>query len=119
MSKKPLHGELMSAAHVEQAAGIARWFTQREARGPGDMENAWRRLEARYGLPWRLFWSLRYRPPSSIASDLYAQLCAAYDAERERQMKLLRHDIDITEEISGPDSNSVRAAKTLLGEDDG
>lgn len=106
----------MSTAHVEEAAGIAKWLTRREALGPGDMENAWHRLEVRYGLPWRLFWSLRYRPPSAIASHLFVQLQAAYQAERDRQMKMLRHEIAITEQIAGSASPAVRAAKALVDE---
>lgn len=117
MGKKILRSELMSSVHVEEAAGIAKWLTRREASGPGDMENAWRRLEARYGLPWRMFWALRYRPPRVIASHLYERLRAAYQAERERQMQNLKHEIVITEKIAGPDSAVVHAAKALVGED--
>lgn len=117
MCKKSLQGEPMSnQAHVETAIGISKWLTRREASGPGDMENAWHRLGVRYGLPWRLFWSLRYRPPREIASHLYARLQAAYEAERQRQMRKLQHEITITEQVAGPDSNSVRAAKALVGE---
>lgn len=116
--KKDFAGERMSTAHVEEAAEIAKWLTRREAVGPGDMENAWHRLETRYGLPWRLFWSLRYRPPREIASHYYARIRAAYDAERDRQMKLLRHDIEITEKIAGADNAAVRAAQTLVGENE-
>ena len=116
--KKDFASEVMSTAHVEEAAGIAKWLTRREALGPGDMENAWRRLEVRYGLPWRVFWSLRYRPPRSISSTVYAHLQAAYQAERERQMKLLRHETIITEKIAGSASPAVAAAKAALGETD-
>lgn len=106
------------STHVEEAAGIAKWLTQREVRGPGDLESAWRRLEAKYGLPWRLFWQLRYRLPSSISSTFYVQLHAAYQAEHERQMRLLRHETEITERIAGPLAHSVRAARALLDEAD-
>lgn len=116
--KSSLQDELMSTAHVEEAAGIAKWLTQREALGPGDMENAWHRLEVRYGLPWRLFWSLRYRKPRAIASHVYHHLQAVYQAERDRQMKLLRHDIEITKQIAGADSAAVRAAEALVRENE-
>jgi hypothetical protein len=114
MRKKFLRGSAMSSVHVEEASGIAKWLTRREAAGPGDMENAWRRLETRYGLPWRMFWSLRYRPPSSIDSVLFERLRAAYQAEIDRQMNKLRNEILITEKIAGPDSAVVRAAKALV-----
>lgn len=67
-----------------------------EARGPGDMENAMRRLEARYGVPWRTFWQLRYRPPADVFVGVYLSLKAAYEAECERQERLLRHEREIT-----------------------
>ena len=65
-------------------------------RGPGDMENAMRRLEARYWVPWRTFWQLRYRPPSDVFVGVYLRLKAAYEAECERQERLLRHEREIT-----------------------
>src|SRR6266849_7164638 len=86
----------MRTAHVDEAQGIAKWLTRREASGPGDMENAWRRLEVRYGLPWRMFWALRYRPPRIIDSVLFERLRAAYKAVCERQMKKLKNEITLT-----------------------
>jgi hypothetical protein len=101
--KNPSRDETMSdAAYVEEAAAWARRLTQSEARGPGDLEPAWRRLEARYGVSWRDFWSLRYRKPSKIATSLYMRLQAAYRAECERQMQRLRHELEITRTIAGP-----------------
>ena len=114
MSKKFLRSELMITAHVDEASGIAKWLTQKEASGPGDMENAWRRLENRYGLPWRMFWALRYRPPRIIDSVLFERLRAAYQAECGRQMKKLQHELSITEKISGPDNAAVVAAKAVF-----
>jgi hypothetical protein len=108
----------MSSVHVDEASGIAKWLTRREASGPGDMENAWRRLEARYGLPWRMFWALRYRPPRIIDSVLFERLRAAYNAERDRQMQKLRNEIKITEEIAGADHRVVIAVRALAGETD-
>jgi hypothetical protein len=57
-------GQRMSdAAYVDEAADWARRLTQAEARGPGDIENAWRRLETRYGVSFHTWWALRYRKP--------------------------------------------------------
>jgi hypothetical protein len=112
--------EAMSeAAYVDQAAMWAKRLTQTEARGPGDMENAWRRLEARYGVSWRTFWALRYRRPREITAYLFDRLKAAHAAECERQMRRLQHDIEITKAIAGPDAPAVRAAEALVGEDEG
>lgn len=119
MCKKALQDRKMDGdVLVDEAATWARDLTRREARGPGDMENAWRRLEARYGVPWRTFWSLRYRKPREIGASIYQRLAAAYEAERERQMRLLRHDIETTKKIAGADCAAVREAEALVGEVD-
>jgi len=69
----PLRAEQVSSA-VDQAAVWARELTRQEARGPGDLSNAWRRLEARYGVPAATFWSLRYRKPKDILASVYFRL---------------------------------------------
>jgi hypothetical protein len=114
--KNPSQDEAMTDAEiVDQAEGWAKRLTQSEARGPGDMENAWRRLESRYGVPWRTFWALRYRKPRDLTASVYHRLAAAYTAECERQMKLLRHEISITKLVAGPDHPAVVASEAALG----
>lgn len=117
MRKSNSQGEeqMTDAAFVDQAAGWAKHLTQREARGPGDMENAWHRLEARYGVPWRAFWALRYRKPRDITVSLYHRLHSAYVAECERQQRLLAHEIETTKTITGSHTAAIRAAETLVG----
>lgn len=117
MRKTTLRGEQMGT--VEQAALWARELTRREARGPGDIENAWERLSRRYGVPVRAFWSLRYRPPKAIMADLYLRLYAAYQAECARQMRKLAHELELTKTIAGADHAAVRAAATVVGEANG
>ena len=90
----------------------------RESRGPGDTENAMRRLEARYGVPWRVFWTLRYRPPPDILCGVFEKIQAAYRAEVERQLRQLRHELDITRLKLGPDHPAVREAEALVGKND-
>ena len=68
-----------------------------ESRGPGDMENAMHRLETRYGIPWRTFWSLRYRPPADVLVGVWRQLHSAYEHECQRQERLLAHERHIAE----------------------
>lgn len=119
MRKRSLRGDMSDAVYVNQAAEWAQRLTHSEARGPGDMENAWRRLEARYGVSWRTFWSLRYRKPREIATSIYARLHDAYRAECERQMRKLAHEIHITEQIAGADHAAVVAAKAVVGKPSG
>ena len=80
------------------------------------MENAMRRLETRYGIPWRIFWTMRYRPPTDVLTGVFVKLGAAYRAECERQERLLRHEIEITKLKTGTVSAAVRAAEALVGE---
>ena len=92
----------MSAKRVRNmnaATDAQQWaneLVRRESRGNGDTENAMRRLEARYGVPWRTFWTLRYRPPSDVLVGVYLKLKTAYEAECERQQRLLDHEREIT-----------------------
>lgn len=109
---------MSDAAYVVQAAEWARALTRNETRGPGDQNNAWRRLEARYGISANAFWALRYRQPKEIATSLFVRLQAAYQAECERQARRLQHEIEITKAITGPDHAAVVAAEALVSEDD-
>lgn len=104
---------------VDQAASWAKRLTHSEARGPGDMENAWRRLEHRYGVPWRAFWSLRYRRPNEIAASIYLRLQAAYVAEGERLIRRIRHDIEVTKATSRADQALVVEIEALVGKGEG
>jgi hypothetical protein len=116
MWKNPSRGEavMSDAALLGEATGWAKRLTRAEARGPGDIENAWRRLEARYGIPWRSFWALRYRPPRNLAASTYLRLQAAYRAECERQIKRLEHEVAITKAKTGPDHAAVVKAEAVL-----
>jgi hypothetical protein len=100
MSKSPLSEDVMTeAAYVDQAARWAQFLTQVEARGPGDIPNAWRRLEHRYGVTSHTFWSLRYRKPKGILVGIYAALKAAYDSECQRQFRRYQHEISIAKQL--------------------
>lgn len=109
---------MSDAAYVDQAAEWAKRLTHKESRGPGDMENAWQRLEARYGVPWRTFWALRYRKPSSVTAYIYNQLRSAYEAEREAQLRRIKHELEI-ETKTRLGKALVGAAVFLAGEDMG
>lgn len=106
--------DLLDVEHVASARDWAGALVKRESRGPGDTENAMRRLEARYGIPWRTFWSLRYRPPRDILHGIYLRLHAAHQSECERQMRLLKHELEITKARAGSYPASVRAAEAMV-----
>ena len=114
--KKPLTSD---AAYLDQAATWSKDLTRMKARGPGDTENAMRMIEREYGIEYGFLWSLRYRRDRLriISISVYESIRAAYREECARQMRKLENDMKRTEQITGPDADSVRSAKALLGKD--
>ena len=124
MCKKFLRKKGLSmsdTAYLDQAANWSKHLTRMKSRGPGDIENAMRQIEREYGIEYGFLWSLRYRRERLriISVSVYETIRAAYRAECERQMRKLENEVRRTEEITGPDSNAVRAAKALLSQEMG
>ena len=115
MSDKKPDGKIMSDVFVSNAQGWANELVRRESRGPGDYENAMRRLESRYGIPWQTFWRLRHGRLKDVYVSIYVRLQAAYQAECERQMRLLAHDIEIAKAKGLAGSPVVAKASALVG----
>ena len=105
--------------YVEDAAECVSWLVRRETRGPGDLENAMTRLEARYGIPYAVLWSLRYQKPKDILVSVYARIKAAREAEVARQKRLLEHEESITHAKTGLGRFIVKASAALDREKDG
>jgi len=105
----------MSTAEVVQSkarlSDLLRW----ESRGPGDLDNAMRRLSRRHGVDYGTLWSLRYRTPKRIWADVYTAIADAYANEIERQRGKLDDAATAAEPLLGPDRASVRAARALSG----
>lgn len=102
---------------VEQARKLHNDLVAREMRGPGDTENAMRRLEARFGLDFGKQWSLRYRRPRSIAVDFFTDLRGAWLSTLERSVRrdLARIRTEISKEPSDARLASLEAeAEALL-----
>lgn len=118
VSKKSLRVEQSDAALVERAALWAQAIVQRESRGPGDLDNAMRRLEVRYGVPFQALWALRYRKPKALIASIYLRLQAAYEAECARQMRQLKHELETTRRKAGAFDPAVAAAAAVVGEDE-
>jgi hypothetical protein len=109
--KRCLH--MSQTAELHTARDLARVLLQREARGPGDTENAMRRLEQRSGIDFGVWWSLRYRPPQDILSGVFSRLRAFYVAECERQMRLLAAEIEnakAANDLAPDDLHEIEAA---------
>jgi hypothetical protein len=82
---------------LTEAQHWANAMVMREMRTPGDLLNSMHRLEARYGIPWRVFFNLRYRAPADVLVGVYRQLKLAYEAECQPQERLLAHERHIAE----------------------
>jgi hypothetical protein len=80
---------------VVEAKNWATWLVQRETRGPGDLPNAMRRLESRYGIPPGVFKALRYKQPEDILHSVYVSIRSAYLAELERTERAARHEANL------------------------
>lgn len=111
MRKKLLRVSAVSS--VSEAQHWARDMVNRESRGSGDSENAMRRLGNRYGISWRVFWTLKYRVPKSICADVWKQVRDAYQNEIARQQRQLQHDLEVTKALY-PDAKSVASAAAFL-----
>jgi hypothetical protein len=107
---------MSDTAYLDQAAIWSKDLTRMKSRGPGDTENAMRSIAREYNIDYGFLWSLRYRRERLriMSISVYESIRAAYRAECERQMRKLENEIVRTEEVAGPDSHSVRAAKALV-----
>ncbi len=114
MCKFPLRVSQMITAEVIQAKALASDMLRWETRGPGDTDNAMRRLARRHGIEYGQLWSLRYRAPKRIWADVLTKISQAYEAERGRQLQALKHDTELTAIIAGSQANSVRKARSVL-----
>ena len=110
--------QMSDATYLDEAAEWSKSLTRMRARGPGDTENAMRSIERDYGVDYWTLWRLRYRKPvlKDIGVSVYMRLKAAHQAECERQVRKLQHEIARTEAIAGADCAAVGAAKALVGE---
>ncbi len=78
---------------VDAATDYVRTMVQRESHGPGDLDNAMRRLEAEYGLPFWTLWHLRKGKAKTVEASLLARIRGAYLDMCQRQASNLLHEI--------------------------
>ena len=80
---------MSNASFVDEAASKVAWMVARETRCPGDTKNAMHRLSRRYGIGFGTLWNLRYRKPKDLFTSIYFAVQTAYEAECDRQQRLL------------------------------
>lgn len=107
---------MSDAAFVQDAKMHASLLVRIESRGPGDTDNAMRRLEQKYGIPYWTLWALRYRLPKIIAPEAFCRIKAAYQAECRRQARHFAHEQMITEAKNAVSAALTWTASALVGE---
>lgn len=75
---------MRSAAFIDEASEWASVLVLRESRGPGDTENARRRVSDRLGVLYATLWGLQYRKPKTLEVSIYMRLRAAHEAFKAR-----------------------------------
>lgn len=108
---------MSSAVFIDHAAELSRRMVARDARGPGDIDNAMRRLEARYGIPYSVLWALRFRKPKTLDVGVFARILGAHEAECDRQQRAIEHEREITRAKTAIGRLIVAASDALGGED--
>ena len=106
--------EMSAVGLVDEASAWAEKLVLRESRGPGDLNNAMRRISKRHGVPYAALWRLRYRRPKDVMASIYFALQGAYEVERSRQLKALQHEIDIEKAAGRTSTNSYLAATSVV-----
>lgn len=114
MCKTSLQVMQMVTAEVRQAKSLAAELLRWESKGPGDTDNAMRRVARKHGIEYSALWSLRYRAPKRIWADVYTAVVTAYENERQRQLRKLAHEVELTEAVAGPKRRSVAKARAVL-----
>ena len=116
MGKRFLRGVQMGQSVVGQAREWANMLVHSQCRGPGDFDNAMRRVETKWGIPYGLIWSLRYRPPKDVPGSLLVSLFAAVEDLRETGRKKYEHELAIAQATGRSNSILARMAVALAGE---
>lgn len=89
---------------TDLAIDYARRMVEAEARGPGDLDNAMRRLETKTGVGYWTLWGLWNRRRKGVNADLFVRLQGAYYAVCERQLARFQHELAV-EQKRCPDDN--------------
>jgi hypothetical protein len=103
MRKNFRRDEQVTSADI--AIDYARRLVNAEARGPGDIEDAMHRLEARTGIGYWTYWGLWNRRRKVVDLDLLTRLRGAYLATCERQLSQLQHALAVEKARGGNDAS--------------
>lgn len=102
---------------VDAATEYVRTMVQRESRGPGDIDNAMHRLEAKYGLPFWSLWHLRKGKAKTVEASLLSRIRGAYLDMCQRQASNLLHEIEVEAAAGdGTDQDLVDRLRAIAAE---
>lgn len=119
MSKNTLTERQMSnRCHMSQATAWADELIREETRGPGDLDNAMRRVARRANVTHGFLWKLRYRNPKDVLAGQFFNLQRAWTELKSRQMRNLRNEIEKNAALFGDESDPVQAARALVAASD-
>ncbi len=85
--------QMIASQYVQQAREMAALLEDRETAAAGSRSIARKRLESISGVSASILHSLRYRPPKTIAADVFDRLCLAIERQAEKQIGILQHEI--------------------------
>lgn len=89
-----------------EATRYVREMVSREARGPGDFENAMGRIEAKYGIGFWTLHHLRRGAAKTVDVNLFQRIKMAFIDHCEGQAKRLLHEAS-TARMTGLDNDDV------------
>lgn len=105
---------LSNVSPVDQAAEWVHELVMREARGPGDLDNAMKRIGRRTGVGYQAVRSLRYRKPKDIPAMVFFKIGRAYHEFIQSQFRKLVDELETTQTIAGASGHFVAAAGAVV-----
>jgi len=78
-------GSRKDSDYIEEAAQWAKQLIHQESRGPGDYDNARRRIARKTRIPYSLLWALAYRKPRVINTGWYFKLMEEYNKRNTKE----------------------------------
>lgn len=118
VSKADLQSEqkkMNAACFVERAREMASSLEDRENDAVDDLPVARQIAAGKAGVRASLFYSLRYRPPKTVAADVFNNLCAAIERRAMDQIGIAKHEITTARARRlGADDRALREAEDSL-----
>ena len=90
----PLEQTKMGASgFVDDTRTMAEALEDKEVEAAGSRRNARARVARLSGIPLSFLHTLRYRPPKTIAVDIFDRLCVATERKAAEQIRAAEHDL--------------------------